>query len=147
MITKTSCKDSGFTLIELLVSFVIVLSALIALFVGIQFAEKQIYKNYHNRQAMLIASGELEYQYYRKIVYGDFAPDVTAYGDSIVLDSSQKHRIDANIRMGFRTELSEDGFNLPHTIVTVEVSWREPADNMKIRTVRLIEDYYDSPVY
>lgn len=147
MITKTSCKDSGFTLIELLVSFVIVLSALVALFVGIQFAEKQIYKNYHTRQAMLIASGELEYQYYRKIVYGEFVPDVTAYGDSIVLDSSQKHRVDANIRMGFKTELSEDGFNLPHTIVTVEVSWREPADNNKIRTVRLIEDYYDSPIY
>ena len=147
MITKTSCKDSGFTLIELLVSFVIVLSALVALFVRIQFAEKQIYKNYHNRQAMLIASGELEYQYYRKIIYGNFSEEYTAYGDRVVLDSSQKHRLVAFVKRSFRTELSTDGFDLPQTVVTVEVSWREPADNNKERTVRLIEDYYDSPIY
>ena len=144
MITKTSCKDSGFTLIELLAAFAIVLSALVALFVGIQFAERQIYKNYHNRQAMLIASGELEYQYYRKVIYGNFSVDNSGFGDSIILDDSKRFRVNANISRRFQSKLSEDNFALPQTTVTVEVSWREPAEDNKIRTVRLIEDYYDS---
>ena len=110
MITKTSCKDSGFTLIELLAAFAIVLSALVALFVGIQFAERQIYKNYHNRQAMLIASGELEYQYYRKVIYGNFSVDNSGFGDSIILDDSKRFRVNANISRRFQSKLSEDNF-------------------------------------
>lgn len=139
------CKDSGFTIIELLVVFMIVSVAIVALFVGIQFAEKHIYKNYHNRQALLIASAELEYQYYRKTIYGAFSDEASAYGDTVILDDSPQNRIEARISQSRVSIVSEDIYQLPQTIVTVEVSWKEPADDNKTRTVRLIEDYYDSP--
>ncbi|OQY37811.1 MAG: hypothetical protein B6226_04620 [Candidatus Cloacimonetes bacterium 4572_65] len=143
MTKKKITKDSGFTILELLVAFLVVLSALVALFVGITFAEKQITKNYHDRKAILFASGELEWQYYRMSIYKQFDYE-GVYGGRVRLDEKDNMRLDANISLDFWEGLSDDGNDLLQTTLSVEVSWDEPADDNKSRTVKLIEDYYES---
>ena len=144
MTKNTVIKDSGFTLIELLVTFGIVLSALVALFVGINFAEKQITKNYHDRRAILFASGALEWQYYKKEVYKTFDYDGIYIG-SVVIDKVDNKTISGTVGIDFWEGVSQDNIGLKQTTITVEVVWHEPADNNKERKVRLVEDYYDNP--
>lgn len=144
MIKNTVFKDSGFTLIELLVTFGIVLSALLALFVGIIFAEKQLTKNYHDRRAILFASGALEWQHYKKQIYKTFDYDGVYIGP-VVIDKIDNKTVNGNVGIDFWEGISQDGIGLKQTTITVEVKWNEPADNNKERTVRLVEDYYENP--
>ncbi len=158
MMKQKNCKDSGFTLIELLVVFIIVLVAIVALYVGIQFAEKQVTRNYHSRRALLIASGTLDYQFYlKKKKLGDFdlsqtgglggalidGPSLYPSNDSRNLQGS----ITATIKSDELTSLSSfeiDGTDrLKKTVITVVVEWKEPASENKTKFVRMVEDYYE----
>ncbi len=160
MMKQKNCKDSGFTLIELLVVFVIVLVAIVALYVGIQFAEKQVTRNYHSRRALLIASGTLDYQFYlkkKKLGYFDLSqtgglggalidgPSLYPSNDSRNLQGS----ITATIKSDELTSLSSfeiDGTDrLKKTVITVVVEWKEPASENKTKFVKMVEDYYEVP--
>ena len=161
-------NDSGFTLIELLATSVIVLIALGALFVGIQFTEKQITRNYHSRRALLVATAKLEYQFYlknKKLGYFDFGQPA-GYSGNIVLDGAQLYpqndsrRLNHNVRADVNVSMTQplptnaeaDGTDLLlKSELSVTVKWKEPADrNMtnnktKERSVTLVEDYYEIP--
>lgn len=160
MMKQKNCKDSGFTLIELLVVFIIVLVAIVALYVGIQFAEKQVTRNYHSRRALLIASGTLDYQFYlkkKKLGYFDLSqtgglggalidgPSLYPSNDSRNLQGS----ITATIKSDELTSLSSfeiDGTDrLKKTVITVVVEWKEPASENKTKFVKMVEDYYEVP--
>ena len=55
-------SDGGFTLISVLMEGLIIAVAFIGLYIGILYAEATLVENYHNRVAILHASGELDYQ-------------------------------------------------------------------------------------
>lgn len=139
--TLSHVKDSGFTIIEVIVCAGIVFMSLIATFAGITFAEKQISKNYHDRQALMIAAGVLDYQNYLHRAKGVFSyagPD----GDEVVMDQRDHKHIRAKIGVDIWSGLSNDDYNLPMKTVTVTVSWREPAQEKKERFVKLLENFY-----
>lgn len=168
MIKNNKVNDSGFTIVELLAVAVIILIALGGLFVGIQFAEKQIQRNYHSRRALLIASANLEYQYYLKTVKlnyfdtnypAEYTGEVTIDGPSLYprddyrnVGSKITGSVDSSVSLLFPTGVDDDGTNLlMKRSVTVVVSWKEPADKKmtsnaeRTRYVKLVEDYYETP--
>ena len=61
--SKLLRNTNGFTLIELLAAFLIIVIALLGVYIGIVYAEIQIKRNIVERSALLIASGECDYQY------------------------------------------------------------------------------------
>ncbi len=144
MIKKNLFKDSGFTLVELIAAFAIVFIALSSLFVGIHYAEKRITRNYHDRQGIMIASGELEWQYYKKTIEKDFDLDGLYKGRAVMGDDFAGN-INANVALDFSYGLTSGTVNLNQTTLTVMVSWNEPSDEMKSHYVRMVEDYYDNP--
>lgn len=149
MMKQKNCKDSGFTLIELLVSSAIVLFAIAALFVGIQFTENQIFRNYRVRRAMLIASGKLEYNnFFRKQKSGFMAdPNSTPiYGRSYILDKTPSNRnIDIELSASYSIDYEYGIIDRTYrkTTIVVEGEWNEPSRNNKRQSIKLIEDYYD----
>lgn len=168
MIKIKQVNDSGFTIIELLVVALINLIALSALFVGIQFAEKQIQRNYHSRRALLIASANLEYQHYlKKVKLNYFDTSYPAeYNGQVVIDGPSLYprddyrdlgqdiggTVSTSVNLLLPTGLDEDGTTqLMKRSVTVIVSWKEPADKKmtsnkeRTRYVKLVEDYYENP--
>lgn len=58
-------NERGVTLIETLITVVILAVMIITIYIGIQYAEKQTVQNYRHRAASLLASGEIERQYFR----------------------------------------------------------------------------------
>lgn len=147
MMNKKSWNDSGFTLVELLASSLIVLIAIAGLFVGIQFTENQVFKNYRTRKAMLLVSARLEYHNYFKQKYGGFklnADDIPIYSQSYRLHSLSYSR---NIVISFRTTIDSLDYNVydnTYNRARVEVTgtWPEPSRNNKNHRVMLMEDYY-----
>jgi Tfp pilus assembly protein PilE len=150
MINTKKCKDSGFTLIELLVVFDIVSFAIIALFVGIQFAENQIFKNYHYRKAMLLASARLEYHYFYWKKTGDFqdlTPDaVPVYGGEYLLDEpsyNKKVYISFNTKVIKNYDYQSLGNTYMKTTIGTTGTWREPSRSNKEQKIYMEEVYYD----
>ena len=157
MINSKKCKDSGFKLIELLVVFLIVLIAIGALFVGVQFAEKQVTRNYHSRRALLIASGTLDYQFYlkkKKLGYFDLTqtgglagalidgPSLYPSNDSRNLQRSISQTIKSNELPALSNSEIDGTEGLRKTVITVIVEWKEPASENETKFVRMVEDYY-----
>lgn len=149
MMKLKNCKDSGFTLIELLASAAIVFFAIAALFVGIQFTENQLFRNYRARRAVLIASGKLDYNnFFRKQKSGFMADpnSVPVYGRSYLLDKTPSGR---NVTIEFDTYYNtnyEYGIlnrTYRKTTIVVEGEWNEPSRKNKKQSIKLIEDYYD----
>ncbi|MBW6515481.1 MAG: prepilin-type N-terminal cleavage/methylation domain-containing protein [Candidatus Cloacimonetes bacterium] len=57
-------NNRGLTLIEVLVSFAIIVFAVVGIYLALLYAETQINRNYHDRVATLLASGECNWQYH-----------------------------------------------------------------------------------
>lgn len=147
MMNNKRWNDSGFTLIELLVSSAIVLIAIIGLFVGIQFTENQLFKNYRTRKAILLASARLEYNNFYLQKYGGFlASDdsMPVYGDNFTL---QKTSNGNNVYISFNTEITVEDYSVNLNFydrrrLVVTGTWNDPGRDGKLRQVRLMEDYY-----
>jgi len=149
MMKNRKWNDSGFTLVELLASSLIVLIAIIGLFVGIQFTENQVFRNYRIRRAILLNSARLEYQNFLKQKYSTFLIDdqrMPIYKSSYSLDVlANSRKLDAS----FDTEIhvSDYAVNLnfyDKTRITVTCKWKEPSRGNKEQKVILMEDYYAS---
>ncbi len=148
MIKIKRWDDSGFTIIELILSSLIVIIAIVGLFVGVQFTEKQVFRNQRIRKAVLLSSGILEYQNFVKQKYstfqynGDDVPFYKSGRDFYKLDSGR------NLKIFFETSIPnpEDySFNMQtylRTRITVQASWDEPSRKNKRQRIRIMEDYY-----
>lgn len=149
MIRIKKFKDNGFTIIELLTVFVIVSFAIVALFVGIQFAENQLFKNYRIRKAVLLASARLEYHNLYKSKTGNFLlepDDIPIYGGNYQLDKpSFGHRVMVNFNTSYLRNYDYQimTHNYIKTQIVVEAEWREPSRGNKLQKIKLVEDYYD----
>lgn len=145
---KQVCNNSGFTIIEVLAALIIVTIAFAGLYTSIIYADYKSQLNYHKRQALLIASGELdEYKYKRSTTNNAFLPDTKV----IVLDPNLKpNALKATIRF-LPVKHQQDtsvGLNVYYDIVQVQVTWQEQQANLnpyhskKQQNVILREDYY-----
>ncbi len=133
-------SESGMTLLEVLATSIIVAVALISLYTGIIYADKQVQRNYHDRVATLHASGELEWQTYFFKNYKTFE---LYTNKNVILDVMPRGRT-LNGQMTTRLiETFENplGTIVPYKILEVSVVWIEPGDRTQRRIV-VREDYY-----
>jgi len=133
-------NEKGITLLETLATAIIVVVALISIYTGIIYADKQVQRNYHDRVATLHASGELEWQMYHKKNYKEF----DTYGSKTVVIDKLYRNAPLNGTMTTKTKETQEsvvGVSVPFTIVEVSVTWTEPGDKTP-RTIVVREDFY-----
>ena len=132
--------EKGITLLEVMATSIIVAVALISIYTGIIYADKQVQRNYHDRVATLHASGELEWQMYHKKNYKVF----DTYNSKTVLIDKLYRNAPLNGTMTTKikeTQESVISVSVPYAIVEVSVTWTEPGDKTP-RTIVVREDFY-----
>lgn len=133
-------NDRGMTLIEVLVTSVVILFTIISVYIGVVFAEKQMLRNYRDRVATLVASGEMEWQYYQNRVFNTY----DTFGErQVVIDRLPRGRtlwgrMSVDVKPKFETPF---GHYLYYDVVQVSVVWNEPLDRRQ-RMVVIREDFY-----
>ena len=137
-------NNKGFSLIGLVAATIIVVISMISLYIGIVYVERQMACNYHERAAMLIASGEIEWQ----VNYLNSRKVVDVFREKqVVLDYAEtKDGLFPKLRgkMTLSSSLGQDlstGMTLEYIRLTVKVTWRDPATG-KNRSIRLVEDVF-----
>jgi hypothetical protein len=133
-------NERGITLLEILVTSIILAFAMISIFMGIIYAEKQMQRNYHDRVATLAASGELDWQKYYLANYKEFNLFSTR---QIKLEELAKGKILYGNMSVKRADTFESpfGLNIPYTVLEATVSWQEPGDKTT-RSIVVREDFY-----
>lgn len=133
-------NERGMTLIEVMATAIIVSVAMISLYMGIIYADKQVQRNYHDRVATLAASGEIEWQMYYKKNYKVFD---TFTNRTVVLDRMERGRTLNGVMSSRVVDALESPFGsaIPYSILEVSVTWTEPGDN-RTRKIVIREDFY-----
>ncbi len=132
--------EQGMTLLEILATLIIVAFAMISIYTGILYAEKQVQRNYHDRVATLHASGELDWQTYYKKNYKEF--DLFS-NRTVVIDRLNRGRLLTGIMSTRLSETFENAFGMvvPYSALEITVKWQEPGDNTA-RSIVVREDFY-----
>ncbi len=133
-------NERGITLLEILATAAILVFAITSVYIGIIYAEKQMQRNYHDRIATLLASGELDWQKYYLNTYKEFDEFPLR---QVLIDRLQGGRLlygKMSIRKIETYEVSV-GQTLPYTIIEISVTWNEPGDRAP-RKVVVREDFY-----
>jgi hypothetical protein len=133
-------SDGGFTLISVLMEGVIIAVAFIGLYIGILYAEATLVENYHNRVAMLHASGELDYQMLYVERHGYPLPFLNK---TVTIDQEGFHTLRGTMTMNAWTDADNStGFaSMEYNAVEITVTWKNPSDK-KRKQVTLREDYF-----
>lgn len=139
MIQRLKNQD-GISLIETIVTMLIMAFALVSIYIGILYAEKQMQRNYHDRVATLAASGELDWQFYYLSVHKEF--DMFS-GRAVVLDNLARGRTLNGVMSIQRRDTYETPFGttVPYTPIEAKVTWIEPGDDTQ-RSIVVREDFY-----
>jgi hypothetical protein len=132
-------SEKGVTLLEVLATGIIVLVALISIYTGIIYADKQVQRNYHDRVATLHASGEIEWQTFYMKNYKVFD---TFSSRTVLIDKLKRGNLNGQMTER-KVETFENpfGVSVPYNILEVTVSWVEPGDN-RTRRIVVREDFY-----
>lgn len=138
-------SERGVTLIELLVTVVVLAVLVISVYIGIQFAERQSVQNYRQRAAVLLATGELDKQYFinkyhtnrNDLEFRPYGPrevtlDVLANGKPLIAHQSVRTH---------RASEYNGAQQYPYTEVVTRVEWEDPYDG-EIKYVEMREDFY-----
>jgi len=138
-------NERGVTLLEVLVTAVVLALLVLSVYIGIVFAERMAVRNYRDRAATLIATGELERQYFinRYNAMGDQDYFKLFSNREVVIDRIGKR----DLLMGSLTVSRYSGveysdsqrYSFNYLIARVE--WRDPY-NDEITYIQLREDYY-----
>jgi hypothetical protein len=133
-------NENGVTLLEVMATAIIVAVALISIYTGIMYADKQVQRNYHDRVATLYASGELDWQTY---YYKNFKQFDLNNGETVVIDKLYRGRLLSGQMRARLTDTFENPFGtvVPYKVLEVSVSWVEPGDR-NTRKIVVREDYY-----
>ncbi|MDD3051879.1 MAG: prepilin-type N-terminal cleavage/methylation domain-containing protein [Candidatus Cloacimonetes bacterium] len=145
--SKLLRNRNGFTLIELLAAFLIIVVALLGVYIGIVYADIQIKRNIVERSAVLIASGECDYQYRyyrthdRRLDKARYLPERV-----VVLDTLENGQpIYGYVHMDTKDiDESNEGFPIDYKRVEITVSWIEPfgTDEFERKSIAVVEDMY-----
>ncbi len=133
-------NENGMTLLEIIATALIVGVAMVGLYLGIIYADKQVQRNYHDRVATLHASGEIDWQYYYRKNYKQFD---TFNSKTVNIDILARGRTLTGQMTMKITPQSENsnGTNVDYEMVEVTVKWLEP-DETKTRHIVVREDFY-----
>ena len=133
-------NQQGITLLETMATVAIMAFALVSIYMGILYAEKQMQRNYHDRVATLAASGEVEWQFYYYKNYKTF--DLFS-NRKVVLDNLARGKtLNGSLSVSIvETDESPFGVNVPFTILEAKVTWQEPGDKTT-RSIVVREDFY-----
>ncbi len=140
-VLRVLSNEKGITLLEVMVTAIVIVGTILSIYIGIVYAEKQILRNYRDRVATLLASGELEWQYFHYTNYnGAFAP---FNNRPVVIDYLPKGKqlIGSMTVTVLPTAESYGSLSLPYYALTAKVQWIEPGDD-KVRNIILREDIY-----
>ena len=134
-------NDKGLTIVEVLASFAIIVIAVVGIYLGLLYAESQINRNYHERVAALLASGECNWQYYYRVTFREFD---TFIGREVTINSFPG--TDYPPLKGIMTmEINNNtdiifGRTVPYQTIRVQIAWNEPLLGEKVMVVQ--EDFF-----
>ena len=133
-------NDKGFTLLDVVISAVIIVAAFSALYIAIVYCQKTLTRNSHDRTASLMASGELEWQYY--MFYAQKRFDVFRYRPVVIDNYPQGGQLTGTMIFS-KPAIAVDnalGQLMYHQPIIITVQWLEPGDH-RIRSIALREDF------
>jgi hypothetical protein len=137
-------NEKGFTLIDVVISAVIIVASFSALYIAIVYCQKQLVRNSHDRTASLLASGELEWQYYMFNAQKHFDAYVSK---PVIIDTYPNGNYLSGSMVFSKPSLVGDtalGQQLYEQPIIITVQWLEPGDR-GLRTVAIREDFPISP--
>lgn len=147
-ISKDTCllySERGVTLLEVLVTTLVLALMAVTVYIGIEYAEKMSVQNYRKRKAIMVASGELERQYFLNKYNGrqDQEYFQVFSNQEFVLDHIKKNvPLLAKLSVS-RTRNTE--FNgaeqYAYNAIVATVEWIDPASQKPLE-IKLREDYY-----
>jgi len=133
-------SQKGMTLIEVMVTTLILVAVVVAIYIGVMYAENQITQNYRDRVATLLASGELEMQHY---YYSTSQTFRTFNRKDVVIDRLPRNKfLTGNLSVAVKNDTEYAAgrvYDLKY--LTAKVSWVDPKTK-KERFITLREDYY-----
>lgn len=138
-------NERGVTLLEILVTTMVLAVLVLTIYIGIQYAEKSSTQNYRNRAASLLASGELERQYFinKFNARGDQNRFEVFSGREVVLDYIKKGEpLLAKLSLSRNTGTEFNGaqqYEFNYLIARVE--WEDPSTG-KVHFIQMREDFY-----
>ncbi|MCB5230537.1 MAG: prepilin-type N-terminal cleavage/methylation domain-containing protein [Candidatus Cloacimonas sp.] len=143
---KALQNDRGLTLIEVLVALIVIVFSLIALYTSLVYAESQLNRNYNERVATLLASGELDRQYYLFKTNGEFS----LYENREVVINAYDETTDMTPLTGHMTVSKSSKFDLVsggsfnYQTLKIKITWKEPSfgDTFIDRELVVQEDFY-----
>ncbi|MDD3535244.1 MAG: prepilin-type N-terminal cleavage/methylation domain-containing protein [Candidatus Cloacimonetes bacterium] len=146
--TKDTCllySERGVTLLEVLVTTLVLALMVVTVYIGIEYAEKMSVQNYRKRKAIMVASGELERQYFVNKYNGrqDQEYFQVFSNREFILDYVKKDiplLARLSVSRARNTEFNGADQYVYNAIVTT-VEWIDPASHKPVE-VRLREDYY-----
>jgi hypothetical protein len=137
-------NEKGFTLIDVVISAVIVVASFAALYIAIVYSQKTLVRDSHDRVASLLASGELEWQYYQFNALKRFDEFVTK---PVVIDTYPNGHSLNGAMIFTKPALESDnalGQLMYHQPIIITVQWSEPGDR-RMRSIALREDFAIAP--
>lgn len=131
-------SEDGLSLTEVLAAAVIIVVAALGIYIGILVAESQLQRNYHDRVAALLASGECDRQYYNRVYRGQF--DEFVSGRTVTIDyyeGTDKPPLEGLMTIDL-TERSDIVFGrtMTYIVLEVRVEWDEPLAGRRVVVVR-----------
>lgn len=133
-------NEKGFTLLDVVLSSVIMVAAIGAFYIAIVYSQKTLIRNSHERVAALIASGELEWQFYMFNAQKRF--DAFTW-EPVIIDTYPQGGQLTGKMMFSKPNLESDnalGQLMYHQPIIITVQWSEPGDN-RMRSVSMREDF------
>jgi hypothetical protein len=133
-------NEKGFTLLDAVLSAVIVVAAFAALYIAIVYCQKVLVRNSHDRVASLLASGELEWQYYQFNALKRFD---NFHSRPVTIDIYPNgNSLNGTMTFGEPPIESDNALGqvIYHQPIIITVQWMEPGDR-RYRSVALREDF------
>ena len=137
-------NEDGLTLLEVIITMLVIVGTILSIYTGIVYADKQLMRNYHDKVATLLASGEVEWQNFYKKTYSQF--DYRNNNKTVIIDELAKGK---QIK-GILNIVDYDEYEVinsvtyPYQKLLVTVTWSEPKDT-KQRKIVIREDFYRRP--
>ena len=140
-------NEKGFTLIDVVISAVIIAASMAAFYIAIVYCEKVLTRDSHDRTASLLASGELEWQFYQFNElkrFDEFRPR------SVVIDTyPQGGQLEGIMSFSAPDQVSDNALGqiMYAQPIIITVKWSEPGDSDGgMRTISLREDFAIPPI-
>lgn len=138
-------NERGVTLLELLATAAILSLLIITVYIGVMFGERMSVRNYRDRVATLIASGELDRQYFinRYNAFDNQQMFDLFSGREVVIDHIGKNaKLLGALSVTTRAEVEHNGLQqYPYNVLIARVEWKDPLSK-EVKFIQLREDYY-----